>query len=98
LFGRQVRLELLLWIQVREDPSFFQGEPATELPAPQSAVREELEKLVELGMLFRQERHPGSRRLYYSRTDSPLWAIVEAARTALEQAGSPASRREEVSE
>jgi DNA-binding MarR family transcriptional regulator len=82
-----VRLELLLWIQAREDPSFFQGEPATELLAPQSAIREELGKLVELGMLFREEHHPGSRRLYYSRTDSPLWSIVEAARTALGQTG-----------
>lgn len=91
LFGRQVRLDLLLWIHARADPTFFQGEPAAQLGAPQSAVRQELEKLVELRMLFREDPHPGSRRLYYSRTTSPLWEIADAARVALIRLGSVTS-------
>jgi hypothetical protein len=44
---------------------------------------EELGKLVRLGML-EEERPDGDRRVWYSRTDSRLWKIIEAAAEALE--------------
>ena len=43
-----------------------------------SAVRVELGKLVALGML-EEDRPDEGRRIYYTRTDSRLWKIIEAA-------------------
>jgi len=82
LFGRPCRLELALWIARRDKPRFFQSEPPREVIWPGNAA-EELGKLVRLGML-EEERPDGDRRVYYSRTDSRLWKIIEAAAEALE--------------
>ncbi len=48
-----------------------------------SAASKELGRLVRLGML-EEERPDGDRRVWYSRTDSRLWKIIEAAAEALE--------------
>ena len=77
LFGRKCRLALAIWIMRREKPTFFQSEPPREVDVP-SAVRQELRKLVALGML-QEDRPDGDRRVYYTRTDSGLWKIIEAA-------------------
>jgi hypothetical protein len=82
LFGRSCRLGLALWIAERDKPRFFQSEPPRELIVP-SAASKELCKLVRLGML-EEERPDGDRRVWYSRTDSRLWKIIEAAAEALE--------------
>ena len=44
----------------------------------QGDAAKELSRLVRLGMLD-EERPDDSRRVYYERTDSPLWKIIQAA-------------------
>jgi hypothetical protein len=77
LFGRPCRLALALWIVRREKPRFYQSEPPREVILPGDLAKE-LSRLVRLGMLH-EERRDDSRRVYYDRTDSPLWKIIEAA-------------------
>ena len=82
LFGRPCRLTLALWIVRREKPVFFQSEPPREVLL-QSDAANELARLVRLGML--NQLHPDEgRRIYYERTRSPLWKILEAAADVLE--------------
>jgi hypothetical protein len=81
LFGRACRLTLALWI-VRYKPRFYQSEPPREV-IQQSAVAGEADRLVRLGML-EEQRPDDSRRVYYERTDSPLWKIIEAAADVIE--------------
>lgn len=82
LFGRKGRLKLAIWIVRRDKPTFFQSEPPREVDVP-SAVRVELSKFVALGMLH-EERPDADRRVYYTRTDSRLWKIIEAAAEVME--------------
>ncbi|HEY7874574.1 MAG TPA: hypothetical protein VIG64_05575 [Actinomycetota bacterium] len=82
LFGRRLRLRVLLWVLGADQP-FFLTEAAQGIGYSASGVSAELERLVELGMLARHDPLPGERRVYYSRTDTPLWNIIEAARIAL---------------
>jgi hypothetical protein len=44
----------------------------------QGDAAKELRRLVRLGMLD-EVRPDDARRVYYDRTDSPLWKIIEAA-------------------
>jgi hypothetical protein len=81
LFGRPCRLALALWIVRHEKPRFYQSEPPREVIL-QGDVGRELGRLVRLGMLH-EERPDEVRRIYYERTDSPLWRIIEAASEAL---------------
>jgi hypothetical protein len=82
LFGRKGRLKLAIWVVRRDKPTFFQSEPPREVDVP-SAVRVELGKLVALGML-EEDRPDEGRRIYYTRTDSRLWKIIEAASEVLD--------------
>lgn len=77
LFGRRCRLTLALWIVRHDKPCFYQSEPPREVIS-QGHAGKELGQLVRLGML-EEERPDDSRRVYYHRTDSPLWKIIEAA-------------------
>lgn len=79
LFGRAARLLVASAIAQREETLFFQGELALELRLPQSNVREELERLVRLGMIEDVPRESGSSRRYYRRVSHPLWDVVHAA-------------------
>jgi hypothetical protein len=81
LFGRACRLRLALWILEQPQRPFFQSEPPADVIA-QSAAGVELGRLMALGMLT-ESRRTGERRVYYQRTTSALWAVVEAARAAL---------------
>jgi hypothetical protein len=76
LFGRPCRLTLALWI-VRHDKRFYQSEPPREVIL-QSDLADELSRLVRLGMLH-EDRPDDTRRVYYERTNSPLWKIFESA-------------------
>jgi hypothetical protein len=77
LFGRPCRLALALWIAGLPKSRFYQSEPPREVILQGDAAKE-LRRLVRLGML--DEVHPDeARRVYYDRTDSPLWKIIEAA-------------------
>jgi hypothetical protein len=77
LFGRPCRLTLALWIVRHDKPRFYQSEPPREVILQGDAAKE-LGRLVRLGML-EEERPDDSRRVYYERTDSPLWKIIQAA-------------------
>ena len=77
LFGRPCRLALALWIVRHEKSRFYQSEPPREVIL-QGDLAKELGRLVRLGMLD-EERPDDSRRVYYLRTDSPLWRIFQAA-------------------
>lgn len=81
LFGRPCRLPFALWILERDKPRFFQSEPPREIDSP-TALRQELERFVRLGMLV-QDRPDAENRVYYERTDSPLWQVIEAARSVV---------------
>jgi hypothetical protein len=77
LFGRPCRLTLALWIVRHGKGRFYQSEPPRDVIL-QSNAAQELGKLVRLGMLL-EERPDDARRVYYERTNSPLWKIIEAA-------------------
>ncbi len=77
LFGRACRLPLALWILKRDKPRFFQSEPPREIDTP-TAVRQELERFVQLGLLV-EDRPDAENRVYYERTESPWWRVIEAA-------------------
>jgi hypothetical protein len=77
LFGRSCRLRLAIWIVQRDKPRFYQSEPPREVIL-QSDAAKELGHLVRLGML-EQERPDEIRRVYYVRTRSLLWRIIEVA-------------------
>lgn len=82
LFGRPCRLALALWIVRHDKPRFYQSEPPREVIWPGDLAKE-LGRLVRLGMLV-QERRDDARRVYYERTDSPLWKIFQAAAEVIE--------------
>ena len=92
LFGRPCRLALALWIARHDKPRFYQSEPPREVIL-QSDLAKELSRFVRLGML-EEERRDDSRRVYYERTGSPLWNIIQAAAGAIEPGGqhSPMAR------
>ncbi len=77
LFGRPCRLPLALWILRHNKDRFFQSEPPSEFGGP-TAVRQELARLTRAGLLA-EERPDADIRVYYVRTDSPLWEIVRIA-------------------
>jgi len=77
LFGRPCRLALALWVLEHHKSRFYQSEPPREVIL-QGEVAKELRRLVRLGML-EELRPDDARRVYYDRTDSPLWKIIEAA-------------------
>lgn len=83
LFGRRCRLGIAMWALQHPKGRFFQSEPpAAALGASASNVRDELLRLVEVGML-EVERPEDSSRTYYVRTSSPLWDVIVAASEAV---------------
>lgn len=82
LFGRSSRLRLAIWIVRREKPRFYQSEPPREVIL-QSDAAKELGRFLRLCML-EEERPDEGRRIYYVRTDSPLWKIIQAAADAID--------------
>jgi len=87
LFGRRCRLALALWVVRHDKPRFYQSEPPREVILP-GDVAKELGRLIRLGMLD-EERPDDARRVYYHRTDSPLWKIIEAAADVISPSGNP---------
>lgn len=91
LFGRKCRLAVAAWVLQHPKGRFFQSEASGQIEhASQSNITDEFNRLVELGMLD-IERPPDSRRVYYVRTNSPLWdaiaAVLEAVDAALVDPG-----------
>ena len=77
MFGRACRLPLARWILAHPKGRFFQSEPPPSVGAP-TAVRQELHRMVQLGLLER-ERPDGENRVYYVRTTADLWRVFLAA-------------------
>jgi hypothetical protein len=93
MFGRRLRLRVLLWAQSRAD-AFNQSEAAVGVAYSSSGeVAKELERLVRLGMLRKFGRPGRVGPQNYLRVEHPGWAIAEAARSAVEQ-GLPEERDE----
>ena len=86
LFGRAMRLPVLMWIHARADPAFYQGEVHTETGYPQSAIADELSRFADIGLISRTGRIDHGRQYYVRDDASPLWGIVDTARLALETA------------
>lgn len=78
LFGRPCRLPVAAWILANEKGRFYQSEPPRFGTTSESNIRDELKRFAALGMLD-VERPDDSTKIYYVRTDSPLWRIVELA-------------------
>lgn len=89
LFGRPCRLALAVWIVRQSKPSFYQSEPPREV-IHQSASAAELKRLVKLGML-EELRPDDSRRIYYVRTSSQLWRIIQTAADVIDPVEPPAA-------
>ncbi len=83
LFGRKCRLAVAAWVLNNPKDRFFQSEPRGIEHASPTNIRDELARLVELGMLD-IERPDDSRRIYYVRTTSPLWEVIAAALQAVD--------------
>lgn len=83
MFGRPCRLPLLLWLLDHPKGRVYQSEPPTSLGA-RTALNQELGRFTDAGLLV-EERPDGDPRVYYARTDSPLWDIVRAASVVLSQ-------------
>lgn len=73
----------MLWVLRHPKDRVYQSEPPESLGA-RTALRQELDRMVRMGLL-REERPDGDPRVYYAKTDSPLWEIVEAARDVLKR-------------
>jgi hypothetical protein len=93
LFGRTARLVLADWVCHLHQEVFFQAEAVAGTGLPQSNVREELQRLVDLGMIAELPKEAGDRRKHYLRTTSPLWNVIRSARTAVEEISTEVSRR-----
>lgn len=87
LFGRSCRLPIAMWILKRDKPRFYQSEPPRELGTP-TAIRQELARLTRAGMLA-EERPDGENRVYYVRTDSAWWTVIELASEILVHGSGP---------
>lgn len=85
LFGNPTRLRLALWALENSKGRFYQSEPPRSVGA-QTAIRQGLDRLAELGMLD-LERSDGENRIYYVVTDSPLWRIIEAVEPVVSDRG-----------
>jgi hypothetical protein len=78
LFGRRARLVVAAWVLAAPEV-FSQHEAVQGSQLPQSNVREELERLVSLGMLDDIPKADGPGRRYYARIDHPAWRIIDTA-------------------
>jgi hypothetical protein len=70
-YVRPCRLALALLKIRRDKPRVYKSEPPREVIL-QGDLARELSRLVRLGML-EEDRRDGDRRVWYERTDSPLW-------------------------
>jgi CheY-like chemotaxis protein len=77
LFGRKCRLPLAIWVLGHPTGRVFQSEPPISL-GPRTALRQELERFRDVGLL-EEVRPDDETRVYYVRTSSPLWRIIETA-------------------
>src|SRR5712691_2758811 len=96
LFGRAGRLRLAHWIleNVPAGAYFFAGEAQQATVDVPNEIKDNIKRLLELGVITKAHRDPGpGRRQYYQRIDSPIWGIFELAlklTSETESTGEPA--------
>lgn len=79
MFGRRIRLRLLLWVNDQDAP-FNQSQAARGIAYGSSGeVAKELARLVKLGMVRKLRRVSKVGPQNYRRLDHPAWAIVDTA-------------------
>jgi len=86
LIGRPGRLRLADWIltDVPAQGYFYQDQARAGTGDVINEVRSNLQHFETLGLIKTAYRDPGpGRRLYYQRTASSVWAVYEAALTAI---------------
>ena len=82
MFGRAGRLRLARWIleKIPAGAYFFAGEAQQATGDVPNEVKDNMQRLIELGVITKAYRDPGpGRRQYYQRLDSPIWGIFELA-------------------
>jgi len=89
LFGRRLRLRVLLWVAEQDHP-FNQSEAARGVGYSSSGeVAKELERLVQLQMLRKYGRPTRVGPQNYVRTDHVGWEVAAAARTMVDATADP---------
>jgi predicted transcriptional regulator len=84
MFGRALRLRVLVWVHRQEAP-FFQSQAAQAVDYRSvTAVAKELDTLESLGMVRKFGRPNKTGRQNYLRVESPEWQIVEAVERVLD--------------
>lgn len=84
LFGRAIRLRLLVWVRSQNE-AFFQSQAARAIEySGVSAVAKELDMLERLGMVRKFGRPNRVGRQNYLREDNPLWSIVDVTVAAID--------------
>lgn len=86
MFGRALRLRVLLWVnQQQQGSAFFQSEAARAVEyLSVSAVAKELDTLEALQMVRKFGRPSNNGRQNYVRTGSPYWTIIDAVEMLLD--------------
>ena len=82
MFGRAMRLSLLIWVLESDDDDFFAALVADDLRLPASNVSQEIERLVQLKMIGLLPQRRGDRAKRFVRLPSPLWEVVMTAKNA----------------
>jgi hypothetical protein len=90
LFGRSLRLRVLLWV-LDQDEAFYQSQAAAGVGYGSSAVAVELDNLERVDMLVKYGRAQLNGRQYYRRQPSVYWAVIKAAQEALVASAASAS-------
>jgi hypothetical protein len=87
MFGRRLRLHVLLWVLKQGGAVFNQTEAALGVNYSSSGeVAKELERLVQLDMLRKFDRPQKIGPQKYIRQDHAGWRIVEAASSVIKDA------------
>lgn len=81
--GRAARVEVLHWIASHETGVVYHAEAVRDLKAAPTAIRQELERFEEIGLIKRLPASAGDRRVLFERTGSPLWVSISAFTAAV---------------
>lgn len=91
LFGSGLRLKVMSWLALRDDPRFYADQYAKETGHYSSQISKVCQRLSQLDMVEKEPLvapAPGTpwsgRCVYWRRLESPLWDVVKAAVRATE--------------
>lgn len=88
LFGRPMRLPLLIWIRDREDPLFFITEAAKATGFVHAHVRKELDRFAQIGLVQALPTKAKNDKQFFQRNDEcPYWRVVELTKRLVAETG-----------